>query len=70
MPIDLVMDERDADGKLRSDSVGSDDSGDNRGNAENIQVCFVLIFDTVVSWYLTKFSTTHGQIWRRYKHAW
>ncbi|XP_046847417.1 homeobox protein Meis1-like isoform X3 [Xenia sp. Carnegie-2017] len=37
MPIDLVMDERDADGKLRSDSVGSDDSGDNRGNAENIQ---------------------------------
>ena len=49
MPIALVMDERDADGKMRSDSVGSDDSGDNRGNAENIQVCFVLIFDTVVS---------------------
>lgn len=38
MPIDLVMDERDAEGKTRNDSIGSDDSTETRGNPDNGQV--------------------------------
>ena len=39
MPIDLVMDERDGEGKPRTDSIGSDDSSETRGNiGDNGQV--------------------------------
>lgn len=38
MPIDLVMEERDGEGKSRTDSMGSDDSAETRGNTENNQV--------------------------------
>ena len=43
MPIDLVMEERDGEGKSRTDSIGSDESGETRGNSENNQVNVLLI---------------------------
>jgi hypothetical protein len=43
MPIDLVMEERDGEGKSRTDSIGSDESGETRGNSENNQVNVLLM---------------------------
>ena len=43
MPIDLVMEERDGEGKSRTDSIGSDESCDARGNSENNQVNALLM---------------------------
>lgn len=56
MPIDLVMEERDGDGKSRTDSIGSDESGEIRGSSENNQVNVLLML------YLCSFNLTRHDI--------
>ena len=62
MPIDLVMDERDGEGKSRTDSIGSDDSTETRGNPESGQVKALLQMILLMLVILAVVSTCQARV--------